>query len=486
MGVGVQAHKGQVVGAVLPVGLQAAHREGRAADAAVAEGLDEDVVAQLVQVPDLDVEVLDELLHLLPGGHACLDVVLVVGVHVLVEAAVGDGVAVALDQDDAVGQVDQLDGLPEGAGRVLRDPGAVGGHLLQLALPDGVGRLGGLGGEQLGIALDVADGAGVGDLGGPQEVMPLQVLGVGQVQLGQVLLDLLADAAEAHAQQPVVIQAQVAGAAVDVGVGEEDALARVGALQLLLGEQGVGVVLHAAVLPEVLEGLQAALGLGGVGEVVVGALLAVVHQAVAHLVADPVQAELGVDGGALLVAAQAAHDELVIVDVQRGVLQHVGDAVGALDLLGLAGVGLVGLGHQLGPLGGDEAVGGAGSDLQDVVDAGEGGGLGGVARQAHAPLLVKGLHRQGVDVHPAGVLVHVLVPGQVLLAGQRLDCCGCHKRAPFISASRALFSASIVTDFPRKGKQQTVKNRQALVVFPKQTVNVEKAAVAVQPAPAAL
>ena len=248
----------------------------------------------------------------------------------------------------------------------------------------------------------------------------------------------------------------MARAAEDVGVGEEDALARVGALQLLLGEQGVGVVLHAAVAPEAFDGLHALLGVLGVGEVVVGALGAVVHQAVPHLIAHPVDAELGVDGGPLLVTAQAAHNELVVIDVQRGLLQHVGDAVGALDLLGLAGVGQVGLGHQLGPVGGHKTVGGAGGDLQDVVDAGEGGGLGGVARQAHAPLLVIGLDGQRRDIDLVGVGVNVFIL-QVLSIGQSL-----HRTIPpsliYLGARAdpcAVFLASVLSRRPPpKGRNE--------------------------------
>ena len=146
--------------------------------------------------------------------------------------------------------------------------------------------------------------------------------------------------------------------------------------------------------------------------------LGIVHQAVPHLVHDPVQPELRVDRGALLVAAQAAHDQFVREDVQGRTVQHIGDAVGALQDLGLPGMLPVGLRHQFRPVGRHEAVGGLLRDGQDAVDAREGGRIRRVAGDGHAPLLVPRLHRQRMGVDLAGVPVGVGIPGDVLFARQ--------------------------------------------------------------------
>ena len=52
-----------------------------------------------------------------------------------------------------------------------------------------------------------------------------------------------------------------------------------------------------------------------------------VHQAVAHLVADPFDTEFRMYGSTLFVAAQAADDQFFVVNIQRSTLKCISDAV---------------------------------------------------------------------------------------------------------------------------------------------------------------
>lgn len=148
-----------------------------------------------------------------------------------------------------------------------------------------------------------------------------------------------------------------------------------------------------------------------VRKIVVRALFTVVHQAVAHFIADPVQSKLRMNRGAFLVTAQAAYNQFVVIQViqkQRRMFQHISNPVGAFYFLGLAAVGFVSLCHQFGAVRGNKAVCGSHCNVQYVVDTRKRGGKRRIAGQPNAPFFVKGFNRLGLDVNFAGVCIHIL------------------------------------------------------------------------------
>jgi hypothetical protein len=81
-----------------------------------------DPVAQLAEGIALEIKVLQQLHDLILGSLAGRHVMLVVGIHVLVEPTIGDRMAVGFDHDEERDELLQLQGLIKGTGAILADP----------------------------------------------------------------------------------------------------------------------------------------------------------------------------------------------------------------------------------------------------------------------------------------------------------------------------------------------------------------------------
>ena len=351
---GLQHQIGELVGGVVAVLVHAAD------DKVVPPGHTGPLVTLLgvagdeVELHDLDAQALDELQDVGVGHGAALDVLLVEGVHILVEAAAGHG---AVGDHHPV-EPEVLDGIPEVAGGVLGDPVAGLGHLLQLSLPLGVGTaVGGLG---TGVAVTVvhADHGLQGnddglEIDGLVEGIVVHIADLAQLLLGVVqgLVDALADdlavvgheEAQADAQAPA--EAGAAGAAaLDLAGpgGAKDAGADEGPQVLIIVEAALPLV-HLTVLT-LPEGVQAAQG----GPILVGDGVVALQDGVQIVVIPE-----GTPAGGLQAVGfggHVAHDELVLVHIDGAVVQIVGGGVGAPQDGGKALVLLPGLDHQLGLL----------------------------------------------------------------------------------------------------------------------------------------
>ena len=164
------------------------------------------------------------------------------------------------------------------------------------------------------------------------------------IQRRQLLLCPLPQAVEAQLHQAGVIHRQMAGARVVVEVGLVDLLPGFGALELVVVQPDVDIIVQRAALPPAAQ-LQNFLFffLAADGELVVLPLL---KRVVLHFVQDPVDGELRVDGGGLDGRGDLAHDEVVLIDIDAAVQQHVLKGVSHLQLFGQVLVLPVALGDK--------------------------------------------------------------------------------------------------------------------------------------------
>jgi len=242
-----------------------------------------------------------------------------------------DGVAVALDGDGHGEQPPELQGFPEGTGRVFGDPVQVVGHPEQF-LPPGwlLGRrqLAGQGGVAAGVGHDAvqADELGLIEL-------PLGQVGrIAGIERVQTLLHPGLQALPALLEDQFVAGRGVPHAAEEVVAEQIDALA-VGtrALERGFGHEGLGQVVDGFVFPEILEAAQLPLGLLADEEAVACALLKGLGL---HFVDQPRVGELGKDRRAPGRRGHVAGDELVGADLDGDVLQHVAETFRATDTVG--------------------------------------------------------------------------------------------------------------------------------------------------------
>ena len=88
--------------------------------------------ANLVYGQRFDPETGQQFQRLVFCGHAGMQIADIIGVHVLVKAAVAQGVPVRLDLENQLNEPDALYGFPKGGGRLIRHSRADSADLLQL------------------------------------------------------------------------------------------------------------------------------------------------------------------------------------------------------------------------------------------------------------------------------------------------------------------------------------------------------------------
>ena len=360
--VGVVAHREVGLGeAGLGHGLQHEEREvvdrvllvrGLAADGDVlvhgAAGGGEGVrlAAHLVDGERLDPEAGEELERLVARDGAGLDVRLVVREHVLVEAAVGEAVAVGLDLQDELDEPDGLHGLAEGAGGLVGHAVAGLGDLAQL----GGARLVLLGLRHLagerGVASGKAAHRGDHHEDGLVEDVLVDGVRVGEVEGGPARADALLVAGKAVGEHALVVDCQVGVAGVELALHAKEAGLHVDLD--LVGQKRLPTGAQVVVLPEGREVTELLLGLLGDVEGVAVALLEGVK-----LVQDELHRVLGEDGGVPVLGGLVARDEGLVLDVDRHVVEDVLEHERALHHVGLVLVGAIGLGGQHRALGVD-------------------------------------------------------------------------------------------------------------------------------------
>ena len=246
VGGGFQHQHGQVVGGIGAVPLHTANGQALAAKAAAIAQGHAAPVFELGGVVELDVLHFQQLQRKVFGDAL---VGFVVGVKPLVHPAIGDGVAVGLHADEHGGKVEQLQRLPECLGRAACHGMAVDGDLLQLCFPLGVRLLGGHFLGLHGIPLNVLLHGAVHDDDRLIEFPLGAGLGVVHIQRGQLLFGPLQQSVKAQPHQAGVIHGQVAGTRIVIEVGLVDLLARLGALELVIVQPDVDVIVQRAAFP---------------------------------------------------------------------------------------------------------------------------------------------------------------------------------------------------------------------------------------------
>ena len=252
--------------------------------------------------------------------------------------------AVGLHTNEHRGKVEQLQRLPEGLWRAACHSAAVGGDLFQLGLPPGFLLAGCHFLCQNRIPQDVLFYSAVHD-GDRLIELPLGAeLGVVHVQRRQLFPGTLQQTVKAQLHQAGVIHRQMTGAGVVVEVGLVDFFARLGALELVLVQTDVDVIVQRAALPPAAQLQDLLLFLFAAdGELV---MLPLLKGVVLHFVQDPVDRELRVDGGRFDGRSDLAHDQVVVADLYAAVQQHIFKGVGHLLLFGQVFVLPVALGDK--------------------------------------------------------------------------------------------------------------------------------------------
>ena len=127
-------------------------------------------------------KVCEKLQRLALADATRLEVGLVVRIHVLIEAAEGEAMAVGLDLQEHLAKPHGLHGLEEGLGRLVGHLGAGSGDALELGLACWVGGCRSLLGSQLGVAVRPAAHGVDNHEHGLVEGVLVHSLGVGEVE----------------------------------------------------------------------------------------------------------------------------------------------------------------------------------------------------------------------------------------------------------------------------------------------------------------
>ena len=182
----------------------------------------------------LEPEQLDQLQRRVPRDPPRLQVALMVGEHVLVEAA-GVPRERVLGEDPAeLDEPHELDRLAEGLRGLLRDDVAERGDFQELGPPLLVRLRLRHGARLLGVAAAETDHPVADEDDGPVEVPLPPVRGDGGVQGRQVGLGLPTDAAEALRQELIdVVRRDLPDAVAPLGIGVEEARVHADALRVL-------------------------------------------------------------------------------------------------------------------------------------------------------------------------------------------------------------------------------------------------------------
>ena len=340
----LHAHVGQIVGGVQTVLVLTAHDE-ILEQTVTGKALGGGGVTHLVQIVELDPDAVQQLLGGLIGDLAGVQIGLEEGIHVLVEAAGGDGVTRGLHLHELLDEPEALASLVEGAGGLGGNMIAGLGDGQQLGLAVGIGAVGGEGQSQIRVA------AGVGDDGltalddGLPEVALLGVVALTAGEGGQLSLALLDVGLKTAVDDLLVVDVDVANAVEEVVTHGEDAVVHEDVQHLGI-HVGGGEIADGLALPVGVNGLQTADGVGGDVE---GIGLAGGDGLI--LGGEPLVGELGEGLTAAGGDGAGADDQLTLTDDDRNVLQNVTEGGrAALDdgqMLGL----LVALGDKLRAIG---------------------------------------------------------------------------------------------------------------------------------------
>ena len=374
---GLHAHVGQIVGGVQTVLVLTAHDEVLE-QAVTGEALGGGGVTDLVQIVELDPDAVKQLLGGLVGDLTGIQISLEEGVHILVEAAGGDGVTRGLHLHELLDEPEALACLVEGAGGLGGDAVAGLGDGQQLGLAVGVGAVGGLGQSQIRVAAGVGDDTLTALDDGLQEVAAGGVVALTAGELGQLCLALLDVGLQTLVDDPLVVDVDVAHAVVEVVTDRENAVVQED-VQNLGVHVGGGEIADGLALPVGVNRLQTADGVGGDVE---GIGLTGGDGLV--LGREPLEGELGEGLTAAGSHRAGAHDQLTGTDDDRNILQNMTEGGRtALDdgqMLGL----LVALGNQLRAIGLDlghvgveilNQAGNTGAFFNDELDLGHGSTL---------------------------------------------------------------------------------------------------------------
>ena len=261
MHLGLHAHVGQIVGGVQAVLVLTAHDEVLE-QTVTGKALGGGGVADLVQVVELDPDAVEQLLGGLVGDLACVKVGLEEGVHVLVEAAGGDGVTRGLHLHELLDEPEALACLVEGTGRLGGHAVAGLGNGEQLGLAVGIGAVGSLGQRQIGITAGIGNDSLTALDDRFQEVTAGCVVALAAGQLGKLCLAFLDVGLETPIDDTLVVNVDVTDTVVEVVTHGENAVVHED-VQHLGVHVGGGEIADGLALPVGVDSLQTANGIRG-------------------------------------------------------------------------------------------------------------------------------------------------------------------------------------------------------------------------------
>ncbi|OPZ68354.1 MAG: hypothetical protein BWY81_00871 [Firmicutes bacterium ADurb.Bin467] len=294
--------------------------------------------AHLVDRKRLEPEVRQELARGVPGDQTRGEVADVIGVEVLVHAAVGERVAVRLDLQHEVHEPHGLHGLAERLGRMVRDLLEHLRHLAELLRARGPGGLRLFLGE-CRIAPGERPHRAERDQYALVEIELLQIFGLREVERVHARARAPLVALEPLAQHPLVVDGDVRVARGEVALGLDDA--EIVEQPALGRHRGEAPVQQRVVLPERVDVPQLLLRLLGDVEHVAVALVEFVE-----LPDDPVHRVLGKHGRGAVGGRLVAREQALGLYVDRHVLEDVLKHQRALDRERLVGMSAVALRRQ--------------------------------------------------------------------------------------------------------------------------------------------
>ncbi|KAF5044587.1 hypothetical protein DSECCO2_490250 [anaerobic digester metagenome] len=349
LALGLQNQVRQVVGGVASVRSLAADGHGLPVRIAFIEGAARGGDVHVDELGHADPHALQKLHGFFFRQDAGFHVLVVIGEEVLVHAAVGDGRAgLLLDAREHLGEPLALAGLPEVAGRLAGHALGVLGHADEFGLADRVGFLRRHFAGQHGVApRPVHDGLTDDDHGFEEGLLLAVVLGAQRIEGVQLLLGFTPYVVEAALQDLLVVVDPLDGGAegrrlVDDESGHESFGIVVGQLVHFRGQGGVELLVEGLALPEGGDLLDDDHGvLGGDGRGRGRAVRQLLHRDV-----QEVAVQFGVEDAVAAVAAGAAEQELVVLDIDGHVLGDVLHGLGPAQNQRLA----FGLLHGLGEI----------------------------------------------------------------------------------------------------------------------------------------
>ena len=262
----------------------------------------------------LDPEVREELQRLVAGDLPGINICLVVGIEILVEATERERVAVRFDLENHLGEPDGLDGLAEGGRRLVGNARADGGHPLELRFARGVRLRLGLPRSERGIAQrEAADGVDHDEDRLVEDVL-VDGVGVSEVERRLGSARALLIALKPFAKQTLMIDGEMGVAGVELALHSEDA--RLHEDGDLVRQERLAASAQVVVLPEGRDVAELPLGLLGDVEHVAVALLELVE-----LVDHEAKGVLGEDGGVAVLSRLVAADEGLVLDVDRHLVE---------------------------------------------------------------------------------------------------------------------------------------------------------------------